>query len=158
MAMGKRGKTSTPREDVARPRGRPARLRALAARLCPYKTDGKVRHELVPAGGPKLTSAGARALAIDQVAAMVSRTCEWGEPIRDWDVGDHRFLVLEFWPRKGACLYVQIWTEPLEPVLVEACSGAWNPAARPYVRGPQRAALRTLGYAPGGRARNYQKR
>ena len=158
METTKRMKRANRSEGRARPRLRPARLRALAERLCPHKTDGKVRHELVPAGGSTLTSAGARALAIDRVTAMVSRTCEWGEPIKDWDVGDHRFLVLEFWPRKGVCLYVQIWTVPLEPVLVEACSGAWNPAARPYVRGPQRAALRTLGYAPGGRARNYQKR
>jgi len=158
METTKRMERANSSEGCARPRLRPARLRALAERLCPHKTDGKVRHELVPAGGPTLTSAGARALAIDQMAATVSRTCEWGEPIKDWDVGDHRFLVLEFWPRKGVCLYVQIWTEPLEPVLVEACSGAWNPTARPYVRGPQRAALRALGYAVGGRARNYQKR
>jgi len=52
---------------------------------------------------------------------------------------------------------VQIWTEPGEPVLIEACSGAWNPTARPYVKAPQRAALRKLGYRVGGQARNYQK-
>ena len=134
-----------------------AQLETLARRLCPHKTDGQVEHQLVPSAGRKLAPAGARAHAIDRVAAVVARTCEWGEPMTDWDVGDFRFLVLDFGPRKDVSLYVQIWTEPGEPVLIEACSGAWNPTARPYVRAPQRAALRKLGYAVGGRARNYRK-
>jgi hypothetical protein len=134
-----------------------AQLETLARRLCPHKTDGQVEHQLVPSAGRKLSPSGARAHAIDRVAAVVARTCEWGEPMTDWDVGDFRFLVLDFGPRKDVSLYVQIWTEPGEPVLIEACSGAWNPTARPYVRAPQRAALRKLGYAVGGRARNYRK-
>jgi len=133
------------------------KLEMLARRLCPRKTDGQVEHELVPSTGRKLTAAGARARAIDRVAAIVARACEWGQPVTDWDVGDYRFLVLDFGPRKGVSLYVQIWTEPGEPVLIEACSGAWNPTARPYVQASQRAALRKLGYRLGGRARNYQK-
>ena len=140
---------------AARKRG--AQLETLARRLCPHKTDGQVEHQLVPSAGRKLAPAVARAHAIDRVAAVVARTCEWGEPATDWDVGDFRFLVLDFGPRKDVSLYVQIWTEPGEPVLIEACSGAWNPTARPYVRAPQRAALRKLGYAVGGRARNYRK-
>ena len=99
----------------------------LAGRLCPHKTDGHVEHELVPSAGRKLTPAGARAHAIDRVAAVVARTCEWGEPVTDWDVGDYRFLVLDFAPRKGVSLYVQIWTEPGETVLIEACRREhWN--------------------------------
>jgi len=129
----------------------------LARRLCPRKTDGHVEHELVPRATRRLTPDETRALAIDRVAAVVARTCEWGEPFEDWDVGDYRFLVLDFSPKKNVGLYVQIWTEPGEPVLIEACSGAWNPTARPYVKAPQRAALRKLGYRVGGQARNYQK-
>jgi hypothetical protein len=52
---------------------------------------------------------------------------------------------------------VQFWTEPDERVLVEVCSGALTPPARKYVRGSQRAALRSLGYEVGGQARNFQK-
>ena len=129
----------------------------LARRLCPRKTDGHVEHELVPRATRRLTPDETRALAIDRVAAVIARTCEWGEPFEDWDVGDYRFLVLDFSPKKNVGLYVQIWTEPGEPVLIEACSGAWNPTARPYVKAPQRAALRKLGYRVGGQARNYQK-
>ena len=131
---------------------------ALAGRLCPPRTDGQAAHELVPSAGRKLTPAQARTHAIDLVAAVVARTCDWGEPAADWSVGDYRFLVLDFGPRKDVSLYVQIWTEPGEPVLIEACSGAWNPTAKPYVKAPQRAMLRRLGFKVGGRARNYQKR
>jgi hypothetical protein len=133
-------------------------LEKLARRLCPDKTNGEVEHELVPSAGRKLTPAGARTHAIDRVAAVVRRTCTWGALGQDWDVGDYRFLVLEFCPKRSVCLYLQIWSEPGEPVLVEACSGAWNPTARPHVGPKQRAALRAFGYRVGGRARNYQKR
>ena len=132
-------------------------LKGLAERLCPHKTSGQVEHELVPRAAARLGPDEARAHLIERVAAVVARTCEWGEYAEEWDVGDYRFLVLDFGPKKDVSLYVQIWTEPGEPVLVEACSGAWNPTARPYVKGPQRAALRKLGYRVGGRARNYQK-
>jgi hypothetical protein len=66
-------------------------------------------------------------------------------------------LVLAYSPKKDVSLYVQIWAEPGDEVLIEACSGAWNPTARPYVQAPQRAALRRRGYRVDGRARNYQK-
>ena len=128
-----------------------------ARRLCPSRTDGEVRHELVPAAGRRLTAEAARAAARDRVAAVVARTCDWGEPVTDWHVGDHRFLVLDFSPKKDVGLYVQLWTEPGDAVLVEASSGAWNPPTRPYVQAPQRAALRNRGFRVGGRARNYQK-
>jgi hypothetical protein len=113
--------------------------------------------ELVPSAGRGLTPGQVMALAIDRVAAVVAKTTAWGRPMTDWHVGDYRFLVLSFTVNKDVGFYVQLWTEPGEPVLVEACSGAWNPPARPYVRAPQRASLRRMGYRVGGRARNYQK-
>jgi hypothetical protein len=88
------------------------RLTILAGRLCPHKTDGEVARELVPRAGKTLTPDGARAHAIGRVAAVVARTCDWGDYPENWDVGDHRFLVLDFGPKKGVSLYVQIWTEP----------------------------------------------
>ena len=138
-------------------RRRNATFEREARRLCPPRTDGEVRHELVPAASRRLTAEGARAAALDRVAAVVARTCEWGEPVTDWHVGDHRFLVLAFSPKKDVGLYVQIWTEPGDAVLVEASSGAWNPPTRPYVQAPQRTALRKRGFRVDGRARNYQK-
>jgi len=134
-----------------------ATVEAWVRRLCPPGSDGQRSHVLVPRAATKLNAADARAHIVGRVAAVVARTCEWGAFPEEWDVGDYRFLVLDFSPRKDVGLYVQIWTEPGEPVLIEACSGAWNPTARPYVQAPQRAALRKLGYKVGGRARNYQK-
>jgi hypothetical protein len=87
----------------------------------------------------------------------VSEVCRWGAFGENWTIGDYRFVIFEFWPAKGDCLYVQLWTEPGEPVVVEVCSGAWTPPARKYIRAPQRAALRALGYEIGGRARNFEK-
>jgi hypothetical protein len=157
MKTTKHGKSADYPEGRARRRLTPGALQALAERLCPHKTDSELHNELVPGSGRRLTPDEAVANAIDRVAAVVARTCEWGQPITDWGVGDHRFLVLECWPTKRACLYVQIWTEPGEPVLIEVCSGAWTPEARKYVREPQRAALRARGYKVGGQARNFQK-
>ena len=134
-----------------------ARLERLARRLCPARSDGQRSHVLVPRAAEKLSADDARAHIVGPVAAVVARTCEWGGLPEEWEVGDYRFLVLDFCPRKDVGLYVQIWTEPGEPVLIEACSGAWNPTARPYVQAPQRAALRKLGYRVAGQARNYQK-
>ena len=157
MAGHGRGGRPGRRDGRGRASGAPPSIEDLARRLCPTKTDGELEHELVPAAGRRLPAAEARAAAIDRVAAVVARACHWGEPLEDWDVGDHRFVVFDYSPRKHVCLYVQIWIEPGEPVLIEACSGAWNQTARPYVQAPQRKALRTLGYVVGGRARNYQK-
>ncbi len=42
-------------------------------------------------------------------------------------------------------------------MLVEVCSGNWNPGAVKYIRHPQRAALEALGYAIGGNAGNFRK-
>lgn len=157
--MAEHGRGGGPKRPKGRGRARGASpsVEEFARRLCPPRTDSELAHELVPAAGRNLPAADARAAAIDRVVAVVARTCQWGEPLKGWDVGDYRFLVLEYRPRRDICLYVQIWTEPEEPVLIEACSGAWNPTAKPYVQAPQRKALRALGYAVGGRARNYQK-
>ena len=118
--------------------------------------DGRER-ELVPKSAARLGPDAARKLALKPVAAAVVKTCTWGVPGADWEVGDYRFLVLDFTPNRSTGLYLQIWSEPGEPVLIEACSGAWNPAARPYIGPRQRAALRAMGFRVGGRARNYQK-
>jgi hypothetical protein len=140
-----------------RKRQKSVSVQTMAKTRCPKRTTGVERSTLVAATRRTLTADETRARIIHAVEAVVSRTCRWGTPVDDWAVGDHRFLILDFCPAKGAGLYVQLWTEPDEPVLVEVCSGAWTPPARKYVRGPQRAALRSLGCEVGGQARNFQK-
>ena len=158
MAAKKRRTTAARGADRVVPKDAGESLTALADRCCPRRTEGELRLELVgPSAGHRLTPEAARALAEDRVAAVVARTCEWGRLEFDWNVGDYRFLVLSFSLKGKAEFYVQIWTEPEGPVLIEACSGAWNPGARPFIGAPQRAALRKLGYKVAGRARNYQK-
>jgi len=158
MAEGKRtGSAKTARGRAAKTPSASTR-RELAELRCPPRTDGIERSVLVASTRRKLTPDDIRERAIPEVEAVVSEACRWGALGDDWTVGDHRFLILEFYPAKGDGLYVQLWTEPDEPVLVEACSGAWTPPARKYIRAPQRAALRALGYEIGGRARNFEKR
>ncbi len=158
MAGEKRRTTAARGAGRVGPKNAGESLIALADRCCPRRTEGQLRLELVsPSAGRRLTPEAARALADGPVAAVVARTCEWGQLESDCNVGDYRFLVLSFSLKGEAEVYVQIWTEPEGPVLIEACSGAWNPAARPYIGASQRAALRTLGYKVAGRARNYQK-
>jgi len=142
-AATRTGSAKTPRGRGAKRPTASAR-RALADVLCPPRTDGVERSVLVAPSRRKLTPDQARARAIPAVEAIVSEACRWGALGDDWTVGDHRFLILEFYPAKGDCLYVQLWTEPDEPVIVEACSGAWTPPARKYIHAPQRAALRAL--------------
>jgi hypothetical protein len=155
VATGKReSRESAPGRRKSR---KSTAVQTMAKTRCPKRTSGVERSILVAATRRTLTADETRARIIHAVEAVVSTTSRWGTPADERTVGDHRFLILDFCPSKAAGLYVQLWTEPDEPVLVEVCSGAWTPPARKYVRGPQRAALRSLGYEVGGQARNFQK-
>src|SRR5262249_49848149 len=84
------------------------------------------------------------------LTARIWETCCWPDRMADgWKVGDYNFIVISFDPAGDdrAQLYVQLWSEPFEPVLVEACSGNWNPGAVKYIRRPQRQALEDRGFA-----------
>ena len=94
------------------------------------------------------------------LTARIWETCRWPERMSDgWKVGDYNFIVVSLSPAGDdrASLYVQFWSEPLEPVLVEVSSGNWNPGAVKYIRHPQRQALEALGFKIGGRAGNFRK-
>ena len=73
-----------------------------------------------------------------------------------WQIGDYRFMVLSVRPAKGVELYVQFWSEPLEPVLWEVSSGRANPPADAVMAGESSAYVRRLGFRIGGRARNFR--
>lgn len=99
---------------------------------------------------------------VDQcLPALTTRlwqACCWPESeMGHWHIGDFRFAVVEFEPAPDASLYVQFWSEPLEPVLMEVASGHCNPGALRYVWHDQRRALEQRGFTVGGRARNFQK-
>jgi hypothetical protein len=91
------------------------------------------------------------------LTACVWQTCCWPDAADHWTIGDFRFSIVEFEPAPDASLYVQIWSEPHEPVLIEVSSGNWNPGAVKYIWRNQRKALEQRGFRLGGTARNFQK-
>jgi hypothetical protein len=82
---------------------------------------------------------------------------QWEDYGIAWKVGDFNFLILESTVAPGLIVYAQIWSEPMESVLVEVSSGAWNPGARPTTDQAGRARLKALGFKVGGEARNFRK-
>jgi hypothetical protein len=95
---------------------------------------------------------------LPSIAAHIWHTCCWPDRMADgWRMGDYRFVVFSIRPEPGVELYVQFWSEPKEPVLVEVCSGEWAPMSVKYVQRAQRGFLRSLGYEMGGEASNFQK-
>jgi hypothetical protein len=94
------------------------------------------------------------------LAGAIADLTAWnrGRAGRSWRPGDYAFLVVETAVAPDAVLYVQFWSEPLDPVLWEVCSGSWNPGARRFVRGRPRQRILEMGFTAGGAARNFQKR
>jgi len=94
---------------------------------------------------------------LPRVTARLWSTCCWPESMAEgWKVGDFRYVIFSVEP-EGASLYVQFWSEPGEDVVMEVCSGAWNPGAVEYVGRPERGKLERLGFAVDGRADNFGK-
>jgi hypothetical protein len=95
---------------------------------------------------------------LPSVAAHIWRACCWPDRMKDgWKIGDHCFVVFSLTPERNTELYVQFWSEPQEPVLVEVCSGEWSPGSVKYVQARQRALLASLGYEIGGEAKNLRR-
>jgi hypothetical protein len=91
-------------------------------------------------------------------AARIWETCCWPEHMAGgWKIGDSKFIVCSITPDSKTELYVQLWSEPQELVLMEVCSGEWSPGSVKYAQEPQRRLLRSLGYTKGGQANNFGK-
>ena len=56
------------------------------------------------------------------VRAWLGATCQWDELA----IGDYRFVVFAFSPTPKVEVYVQFWSEPMEPVAWEVSSGRWH--------------------------------
>lgn len=85
--------------------------------------------------------------ALRQPLAQVLRSaCVWTRPGRTWEIGDYNFVVLSTRPAPDVTIFVQWWSEPLEPVVAEVCSGSRNEAIRRYLGVTGRRALKALGY------------
>ncbi len=97
-----------------------------------------------------------------RVCELVEEACRWrrnvvGREGRAWKPGDHNILVFETTAAVDAELFVQFWSEPLEPIEWQVCSGQGRPAVKALL-GPQaEEELRALGFEPGADPPNYRK-
>ena len=94
------------------------------------------------------------------LAALTShlwQACWWPDSVGGWTIGDYRFSIVEFEPTPGVPLYIQLWSEPEEPVLMEVASGNRNPRALKFVWRNQRKALEASGFTAGGCTVDFQK-
>ena len=81
--------------------------------------------------------------ALDRIVEKwVRQTCAW-KP--GWHIGDYRFLVFNIDIDAKVSVYVQLWSEPLEPVQCEVSSGKWNPPADVWLAGERSDWIRALG-------------
>src|SRR5262245_10359690 len=94
---------------------------------------------------------------VPSLTAQIWQTCCWPDTQRLATIGDYRFSIVQFEPVVDVALYIQLWSEPGEPALMEVSSGVWNPRAIKYVWRAQRRTLEERGFVVGGVARNFQK-
>ena len=94
-------------------------------------------------------------LAIDHVVGeWVAAACIWKE---GWSLGDYRFVVFSVEVAPKTEVYVQLWSEPLEPVSWEVSSGRWNPPADEWLAGERSDRIAAFGFEIGGRAGNFSR-
>jgi len=115
--------------------------------------------ELLGAAPASLAAEDILKRTLPSVTKHLDSVAWWPAELRGehWQVGDFAFYILEFGAGPGATLYVQVWSEPDESVLVEVSSGIWNPPAAERIPAPRREALLNRGFGTGGRAGNFRK-
>ena len=119
----------------------------------------EVRRTLLRPSGNRLDGKALERKCLRALASLVWNTCDWdsGDYGERWKPGDFNFLVLESTYATDAILYAQIWSEPLEPVLFEVCSGEMNPGAKRHISEEARAKLVALGFSTPEGDQNFRK-
>lgn len=106
----------------------------------------------------RLPTAVAR-LCLEPLTDLVRHTVTWPGSAADgatW-AGTFRFLIVEFQVAAGP-LYVQIWSEPNDSILMEVGPGERDDPALQAIGERMKPALSGRGFAIGGNGRNYRKR
>jgi hypothetical protein len=122
--------------------------------------DEAVQHTLLPPQRSELAPAAVKAKCRRRLSRLVWQTADWRweDYGSGWKVGDYNFLILESTVAHDAILYAQLWSEPLEGVLFEVCSGEMNPGAKRFITDEVRSKLEALGFTiDKEEAANYRK-
>jgi len=119
--------------------------------------ESKVDVLLQPSSEPIESLGGLEDVCLAALTARIWETCCWPDAPGRWAIGDYRFAIIEFEPAPDVPLYVQLWSESQEPVLIEVSSGHSTPGALKYVWRAQRKLLEQRGFMVGGAPRNFQK-
>ncbi|MBA2303555.1 MAG: hypothetical protein H0W08_13085 [Acidobacteria bacterium] len=87
------------------------------------------------------------------VRAWLRAACQWDSVA----IGDHSFLIFSIDVAPETQVYVQFWSEPMEPMLWEVSSGRWNPPADEWLAGERSQRIEALGFVIGGKADNFHR-
>jgi hypothetical protein len=83
----------------------------------------------------------------------IHAACSWEGMV----LGDYRFVIFSMKVAPETQVYVQFWSEPMEPTVWEVSSGKWNPPADEWLAGGRARRIEGLGFAIGGNAENYHR-
>ena len=119
--------------------------------------ESKVDVLLQPSSEPIESLGALEDVCLAALTARIWETCCWPDAPGRWTIGDYRFAIIEFEPAPDAPLYVQLWSESQESVLIEVSSGHSTPGSLKYVWRAQRKLLEQRGFMVGGAPRNFQK-
>jgi hypothetical protein len=99
-----------------------------------------------------LTRGALQAALGPAVRAWLRAACIWD----DLEIGDYRFVVFSFSPAPNVQVFVQFWSEPLEPVTWEVSSGRWHAPRQKWLAGRDRR-IEAFGFTIAEGTENYSR-
>ena len=88
------------------------------------------------------------------IRSWLEVTCTWH---KRWSPGHFRYVIFSFVPALGTTVFVQFWSEPLEPVAWQVSSGRTDEATRRWLGTDRADRIRVFGFEIGGDAENFEQ-